>query len=39
VFLRGKKFNGKKLFRIDALLSLSYKKLLEVKKHTKEMDF
>jgi len=39
VFLRGKKNYGKKLLRIDALLLLNYKKPLEVKKHTKEMDF
>jgi hypothetical protein len=39
VFLRVKKLNGKKLLRIDALLLLNYKKPLEVKKHTKEMDF
>jgi hypothetical protein len=32
VFLRGKKFNGKKLLRIDALLLFNYKKPLEVKK-------
>jgi hypothetical protein len=34
MFLRGKKFNGKKMFIIDALLLLNYKKPLEVKKHT-----
>jgi hypothetical protein len=39
VFLRGKKFNGKKLLRIDALLLLNYQKPFEVKKPTKEMDF
>jgi hypothetical protein len=37
-FTNVKKFNGKKLFKINALLLPNYKDHLKAKKNTKKMD-